>query len=284
LGSGSGAGTYGSANEVDIINAMGGGSSSGSLVGTRNNGASGKGNTITGGAGVSKIPAGARGSAAIAQRIAQQYGWASGIQWQDFLRIVNHEDASWSVSATNPQSGAYGIPQALPGSKMSSAGPDWRTNAQTQLKWMYQYIKGRYGTPSNAWQHEMNVGWYGAGGTTQPGLSIVGERGPELRYEGGGSQIFSNSQTMQLINAIRGSNTAQNPWKTDVTSGGNSNVSGQRAAINVTFSQGAIVIHSPSGGQSGTNASRAGREIVREIVKQLNNESVHMAIRNGDKL
>ncbi len=57
-------------------------------------------------------------------------------------------------------SGAYGIPQALPGSKMSSAGPDWRNNATTQIKWGLGYIKDRYKTPCGGWSHFQSVGWY----------------------------------------------------------------------------------------------------------------------------
>ena len=61
--------------------------------------------------------------------------------------------------ASNP-SGAYGIPQALPGSKMSSAGADWATSARTQIIWGLGYIAGRYGTPCGAWAHVEANGWY----------------------------------------------------------------------------------------------------------------------------
>jgi hypothetical protein len=60
----------------------------------------------------------------------------------------------------NVKSGAYGIPQALPGSKMASAGADWQTNAQTQVNWGLGYITGRYGTPCAAWQTSQAKGWY----------------------------------------------------------------------------------------------------------------------------
>ena len=56
--------------------------------------------------------------------------------------------------------GAYGIPQALPGSRMASAGPDWQTNAATQIRWGLQYIKSTYGSPCAAWDHEQATGWY----------------------------------------------------------------------------------------------------------------------------
>lgn len=73
-------------------------------------------------------------------------------------------ESGWRVDATNPSSGAYGIPQALPGSKMASAGRDWRTNAATQIKWGLGYIKGRseYGTPCKAWHkwQSRSPHWY----------------------------------------------------------------------------------------------------------------------------
>ena len=60
--------------------------------------------------------------------------------------IISHEAPSWSTSETNPQSGAYGLPQALPGWKMESAGPDWRWNPVTQVRWMISYVRQRYGS------------------------------------------------------------------------------------------------------------------------------------------
>jgi len=69
-------------------------------------------------------------------------------------------ESGWNHKAYNSGSGAYGIPQALPGSKMQSAGSDWKTNPATQIKWGLGYIKGRYGNPCNAWQHSEDVGWY----------------------------------------------------------------------------------------------------------------------------
>jgi hypothetical protein len=70
------------------------------------------------------------------------------------------KESGWNHRASNPSSGAYGIPQSLPGSKMGSEGSDWRSNPATQIKWGLGYIKGRYGTPCSAWSHSQNVGWY----------------------------------------------------------------------------------------------------------------------------
>jgi hypothetical protein len=69
-------------------------------------------------------------------------------------------ESGWNHRARNNSSGAYGVPQALPGNKMASAGDDWEDNPATQIKWGLGYIKGRYGTPCEAWQHSEDVGWY----------------------------------------------------------------------------------------------------------------------------
>ncbi|MBO8188399.1 transglycosylase SLT domain-containing protein [Streptomyces spirodelae] len=71
-------------------------------------------------------------------------------QFQCFSNIVEHE-SGWNVTAQNPSSGAYGLVQALPGSKMASAGADWRTNPATQIKWGLEYMKSTYGGPCGAW-------------------------------------------------------------------------------------------------------------------------------------
>lgn len=76
------------------------------------------------------------------------------------LDILWDRESGWRTAAENRSSGAYGIPQALPGSKMASAGDDWRTNPVTQVKWGLRYIEGRYGSACNALQHFYNVGWY----------------------------------------------------------------------------------------------------------------------------
>jgi hypothetical protein len=69
-------------------------------------------------------------------------------------------ESGWNVSADNPSSSAYGIPQALPGSKMSSAGADWATNPVTQIRWGLGYIQDVYGSPCGAWGHSESYGWY----------------------------------------------------------------------------------------------------------------------------
>jgi hypothetical protein len=94
----------------------------------------------------------------IAQAMLGSFGWSSS-QFSCLDPLWAHE-SGWSVSAYNAGSGAYGIPQALPGSRMASAGPDWQTNAATQIRWGLEYIKGTYGSPCAAWDHEQATGWY----------------------------------------------------------------------------------------------------------------------------
>jgi hypothetical protein len=90
--------------------------------------------------------------------MAAEYGWGSG-QFS-CLRKLWQKESNWNPRADNPTSSAYGIPQALPGRKMASAGPDWRTNPATQIEWGLGYIAGRYRTPCGAWAHSQSHGWY----------------------------------------------------------------------------------------------------------------------------
>jgi resuscitation-promoting factor RpfB len=85
-------------------------------------------------------------------------GWSER-QWHCLDRLWTRE-SNWHHLARNHWSGAYGIPQALPGSKMSSAGPDWRTSPATQIRWGLGYIERRYGSPCAAWGHSEAAGWY----------------------------------------------------------------------------------------------------------------------------
>ncbi|MGP4026788.1 lytic transglycosylase domain-containing protein [Actinomadura sp. 3N407] len=95
----------------------------------------------------------------IARRLMPSFGFTGDGQFGCLVKLWNKE-SGWNVHADNPSSAAYGIPQANPGSKMASAGPDWQNNATTQIKWGLGYIKNRYKTPCGAWSHSQNVGWY----------------------------------------------------------------------------------------------------------------------------
>ncbi|GBQ04186.1 hypothetical protein SSP531S_56780 [Streptomyces spongiicola] len=80
-------------------------------------------------------------------------------QFQCFDKIVSKE-SNWNPTATNASSGAYGLVQALPGGKMASAGADWKTNPETQIKWGLDYMKERYGSPCGAWSFWQANHWY----------------------------------------------------------------------------------------------------------------------------
>jgi hypothetical protein len=95
---------------------------------------------------------------AIGKIMAAERGW-TGSQWT-CLNSLWIRESNWRWNADNPTSSAYGIPQALPGSKMASAGSDWATNPVTQIEWGLDYIADRYGSPCNAWAHSESVGWY----------------------------------------------------------------------------------------------------------------------------
>lgn len=105
--------------------------------------------------GVIVDPAGAK---AYARSAVARYGWGDG-EYQCLVLLWTRE-SSWRADAYNESSGAYGIPQSLPGSKMAVAGADWRTNAATQIEWGLMYISGRYGAPCGAWAHSERYNWY----------------------------------------------------------------------------------------------------------------------------
>ncbi len=94
----------------------------------------------------------------IAAQLVAAHGWSTD-QMSCLTLLWNHE-SGWRIDATNASSGAYGIPQALPGNKMATAGPNWQTDARTQITWGLDYIAGVYGTPCGAWNHELDVNWY----------------------------------------------------------------------------------------------------------------------------
>ena len=90
--------------------------------------------------------------------VINTYGWTE----YDFECLVNlwNRESGWNPNAHNKSSGAHGIPQSLPASKMASEGDDYYTNGYTQIRWGLKYIKNRYGSPSNAWSHFQNKNWY----------------------------------------------------------------------------------------------------------------------------
>lgn len=112
--------------------------------------------------GTQELPAVAAVEPGTAREIGLQMVLARGWDQQQFacLDSLWTRESNWRSNAANTSTGAYGIPQALPGSKMASAGADWQTNAATQITWGLGYIAGRYGTPCDAWASFQSKGWY----------------------------------------------------------------------------------------------------------------------------
>lgn len=161
-------------------------------------------------------PSDVSGAVALGKQMAAARGW-TGNEWNALYQLWQRE-SGWRVNADNPTSDAYGIPQALPGSKMAAAGSDWRTNAATQINWGMDYIAGRpdYGTPSRAWAKwkSRSPHWYADGGLVEafskapkfdnggvlaPGYNLVenklGKPEPLVRpeqYEGRGVNVTIN--------------------------------------------------------------------------------------------
>ena len=98
------------------------------------------------------------GAKATARQLLGEYGWGDG-QFS-CLESLWTKESGWNYQAYNSGSGATGIPQALPGSKMASAGTDWQSNATTQIRWGLGYIQSVYGTPCSAWGHSQATNWY----------------------------------------------------------------------------------------------------------------------------
>jgi len=95
----------------------------------------------------------------LGHRMTRDFGYKGTRQWH-CLRRTWRLESSWRVHADNRYSRAYGIPQANPGSKMSTAGGHWRRNAETQIRWGLRYVHGRYGYPCVAMRHKNRTGWY----------------------------------------------------------------------------------------------------------------------------
>lgn len=98
------------------------------------------------------------GTATSAQATAKKM-IGNSAEFQCFSKIVQHE-SNWNPTATNASSGAYGLVQALPASKMASAGSDWKTNPATQIEWGLDYMKDRYGSACDAWSFWQSNHWY----------------------------------------------------------------------------------------------------------------------------
>lgn len=206
-------GTYGSVDELQAVQGalLGGiavgppaGGTSTASVSTSGGNTQSSGITPSGGTGGGSSAQGGTPSAnqGIAKALMGSYGWSAAAEWSALLALWNQE-SGWSQYAMNPASHAYGIPQALPWTKMpKSAWPKsagGQSNAGAQITWGLGYIKGTYGDPVRAEQHERSFNWYSAGTPAAArGWAIVGERGPELMKLTGGESILNASQSAHV--------------------------------------------------------------------------------------
>ena len=152
----------------------------------------------------SAAAAGTGSAQTIAKRLLASMGWAA--QWPALDYLWTRE-SGWRWDADNPSSGAYGIPQSLPGDKMASAGADWRTDPTTQIRWGLGYIKSVYGDPDNAAAHEQSHGWYDQGINgpwLPPGLSLA------ANMTGGPEAIVRPDQLVKLAQSGDGGTTNYN--------------------------------------------------------------------------
>lgn len=149
----SNSGSSGSSSSSGSSDSSGSSGSSGSSSSSESSGSSGS--SGSGGSSGSSYSGDPR---SIARQMVADRGWG-GDQFS-CLDSLWQKESNWNHTAQNPSSGAYGIPQSLPGSKMASAGSDWRTNPATQITWGLNYIAGRYGTPCGAWAHSQSHNWY----------------------------------------------------------------------------------------------------------------------------
>lgn len=154
-GSSSGGNSGGSSGGSSSDGSTSGGTSGGNSGGSSSDGSSSGGDSSSQGRLWHPTPAQAQTYAAGA---AAQRGW-TGYEWTCLYNLWMRE-SSWLWYAENPYSGAYGIPQSLPGDKMATFGANWRDDAAVQIDWGLAYIAQRYGSPSQAWAHSEAVGWY----------------------------------------------------------------------------------------------------------------------------
>jgi hypothetical protein len=137
------------------------------------------------------------------------FGWSVAAQFP-YLQALWNQESGWNQYAENPSSGAYGIPQSLPASKMASAGADWRTNPATQERWGMGYIHGRYLTPAGAWAHERQFNWYD-GGWMMPGMNLG------MNGTGQPEPVFSPSQWGTLERAVQAGMSATTNYTANFT-------------------------------------------------------------------
>lgn len=198
---------------------------------------------------------------AIARRLIKKYGWED--QWKALERLWIKE-SNWNQFADNPMSDAYGIPQALPPWKMKSAGADWRTNPETQIKWGLQYIKERYGTPTKALAHHNRLNWYDTGAWQVPDDQVAIVHKDEM--------IIPKEQARTIRDALIKENLGGGVTGVNASAISRSG----EPTIQLNFQPGSIVLNFDQG-----VSQEAGKGAARGFIKELENHELFKKIASG---
>ncbi|MFK0015755.1 NlpC/P60 family protein [Streptomyces sp. NPDC091027] len=259
-----GTGSAFSQDEVDALSAFlaGGGAFS---MGTRSSGTKKSSNSAGDPTTDAKsAPADPKGNAGLGKKLAaEMYGW-TGPQWDALYTLWQHE-SNWNHKAGNPSSGAYGIPQALPASKMASEGPDYRTNPATQIKWGLKYIKDRYTSPAKAWQFWQNPtvhvpgaskNWYAAGAWDIPEDQDAVVHKGEMIIPAAKAETIRQALIKDSVNVVSPAGAAASAVSGSAQGGG--------GGVSLSFAKGAIQIN-VNGAMSDRAASDAAKKVVNYI-------------------
>lgn len=193
---------------------------------------------------------------ALGRAMASARGW--GKQFSALDKLWTRE-SGWNELAKNPSSGAYGIPQSLPGTKMASAGKDWKTNPATQIKWGLGYIAGRYGSPTKAWAHSQSTGWYADGAWQVPDDQVAVVHKNEMIMPAKQAQTIRDALIKE--NVGNGSSPQE---RASSTTGGN---------VALNFSAGSVVL------SFGSDVSReAGSAAAKGFLKELERKDLYKNI------
>jgi cell wall-associated NlpC family hydrolase len=236
-----------------------------------------------------KVPQGGGTPAAnmaLGKKEAAQYGWGSGTQWSDLVKLWNQE-SGWNNNAQNPTSTAYGIAQFL----NSTWGPYGAktSNAGLQIKYGLEYIKSRYGSPEGAWAHEVADNWYAKGGTAPAGsVGVVGERGPELVRFGKAADVLNAGDSARLMQSAMG------PHRAGVNAGGlnystaspaysgqTGTTRGTNGQVTLNFWASSVVIHRPQSSGNSLVSGASARTMAKLFVEQVSKMDLYSAIASG---
>ncbi|MFE2539053.1 C40 family peptidase [Actinacidiphila glaucinigra] len=247
-------GAYGSSEEVDALAAAlsgggGGGGSAQSVARTPSATQNSEAKSSGGGKDSVSDP---RANVKLGRTMAAKYGW-TGSQFDALYKLWTRE-SGWRTNADNPNSDAYGIPQAMSNIHKETATKEWRTSAEKQIAWGLKYIKGRYGTPQRAWSfwNSHNPHWYADGAWNVPGGP--GE-GLDAKLHGGEMVLDRNSaHTVRQALLNQGLNPSPGQGSASAAGGG---------SVTLQFGAGSVVVQMPAATADG--AKTAAQQFVTHI-------------------